>query len=62
MLGAVCAAGNYLMEKEYGKLTEDQFKRLVRTPSESRKQEGELQEAFGDPIQNSESLYRPGKT
>ena len=34
------------MEKEYGKLTEDQFKRLVRKLPELRKQEGELQEAF----------------
>lgn len=32
--------------KEYGKLTEDQFKRLVRKLPEIRKQEGELQEAF----------------
>ena len=34
------------MEKEYGKLTEDQFKRLVRKLPEIRRQEGELQEAF----------------
>lgn len=34
------------MEKEYGKLTEDQFKRLVRQLPEIRKQGGELQEAF----------------
>jgi len=34
------------MEKEYGKLTEDQFKRLVRKLPELRKQGGELQEAF----------------
>jgi hypothetical protein len=34
------------MEKEYGKLTEDQFKRLVRKLPEIRKQEGALQEAF----------------
>jgi hypothetical protein len=34
------------VEKEYGKLTEDQFKRLVRKLPEIRKQEGELQEAF----------------
>ena len=38
--------GNNLVEKEYGKLTEDQFKRLVRKLPEIRKQEGELQEAF----------------
>ena len=34
------------MEKEYGKLTEDQFKRLVRKLPELRKQGGELQQAF----------------
>ena len=34
------------MEQEYGKLTEDQFKRLVRKLPELRKQEAELQEGF----------------
>ena len=34
------------MEKEYGKLTEDQFRRLVKQLPEIRKQGGELQEAF----------------
>jgi hypothetical protein len=37
---------NNPMEKEYGKLTEDQIKRLVRKLPEIRKQGGELQEAF----------------
>ena len=31
-----------MTEKEYGKLTEDQFKRLVRKLPEIRKQKGEL--------------------
>lgn len=34
------------MEKEYGKLTEDKFKRLIRQLPEFRKDTKDVQEAF----------------
>ncbi|MFH1044801.1 MAG: hypothetical protein V1796_07135 [Pseudomonadota bacterium] len=42
----MCPIGSERLQKEYGKLTEDQIKRLVKKLPEIRKQEGELQEAF----------------
>ena len=44
------------MEKEYGKLTEGQFKRLVRKLPELRKQEGEPEDAFRSPQRKNPRL------